>query len=89
MTVEKKTASKPTVKAGTARKAVAKGKSTTRTATAPVAATPSAADALASRESHFSRIQKEAYLLAEKDGFKGDPTRYWLAAEANVLRAER
>lgn len=42
--------------------------------------------AQASREDHFNRIQKEAYFLAEKAGFKGDPSKYWLAAEANVRR---
>ncbi len=41
---------------------------------------------LASREDFFVQIQKEAYYLAEKDGFAGDPISYWFAAEANVQR---
>ncbi len=41
---------------------------------------------LASREDFFVQIQKEAYYLAEKDSFAGDPVSYWFAAEANVQR---
>lgn len=31
-------------------------------------------------------IQIEAYLCAEKDGFRASPLDYWLAAEANLHR---
>lgn len=31
-------------------------------------------------------IELEAYLCAEKDGFRCSPMDYWLAAEANVHR---
>jgi len=88
MTAEKKAAVKTAAKPVTA-KAVAKAKTLPKAKTTAVAAIAPTATTLASREGHFTRIQKEAYLLAEKDGFKGDPTKYWLAAEANVLRAER
>lgn len=88
MTAAKKTAAKTTAKTG-ATKAVAKVGTSPKTEKKAVAANAPVVTTLASREGHFSRIQKEAYLLAEKDGFKGDPTKYWLAAEANVIRAER
>jgi hypothetical protein len=75
-------------------KTEAKPKVETKTSAAKITAARKAApvavaSTVASREDHFNRIQKEAYFLAEKDGFKGDPTKYWLAAEANVLRAGR
>lgn len=42
-----------------------------------------------SREDHFNLIQKEAYFLAEKDGFAGDPLCYWIEAEVKVRVAVR
>lgn len=37
-----------------------------------------------SAEERFSKIQEAAFLIAEKDGFKGHPDSYWLAAEAEI-----
>ena len=39
-----------------------------------------------SAEERFRRIQEEAFNLAEKDGFKGHPDSYWLAAEEEIRR---
>ncbi|MGQ9661617.1 MAG: DUF2934 domain-containing protein [Kiritimatiellia bacterium] len=41
-----------------------------------------------SAEERFRQIQEAAYLLAEKDGFRQDPTVYWLAAEAEFLKGQ-
>ncbi|MDA0577476.1 MAG: DUF2934 domain-containing protein [Verrucomicrobia bacterium] len=35
-------------------------------------------------EKRFQMIQLEAYLIAEKDGFRSDPHGYWVAAEQRV-----
>lgn len=49
---------------------------------APIAAGPAAPQAPAvSNEELYKRIQFNAYLLAEKDGFKADPVHYWIQAE--------
>jgi hypothetical protein len=45
----------------------------------PVAQTPAV-----SGEELYNRIQFNAYLLAEKDGFKADPVHYWIQAERAV-----
>ncbi len=37
-----------------------------------------------SGEELYSRIQLQAYLLGEKDGFKADPVHYWIQAERAV-----
>ncbi len=83
MTAGRKTTTIKTTKAKTTTKKVASRTSKTPKSVAAAEST------LASRESHFKRIQQEAYFLAENDGFAGDPTAYWLAAEANVLRGSR
>ncbi|MBM4142374.1 MAG: DUF2934 domain-containing protein [Lentisphaerae bacterium] len=33
-------------------------------------------------EERYRKIQEEAYLRAERDGFQKDPVEYWLAAES-------
>ena len=33
---------------------------------------------------HHEMVRLEAYLLAERNGFQGDPNAYWRAAELNV-----
>lgn len=35
-------------------------------------------------EERYRRIQEQAYLRAEKDGFRKDPVEYWLEAEAEA-----
>ncbi len=35
-------------------------------------------------EERYQRVQTEAYYLAEREGFGGDPQAYWAAAEAKV-----
>lgn len=35
-------------------------------------------------EERYMKVQEEAYLRAERDGFKANPVDYWLAAEAAV-----
>ena len=54
---------------------------------APIVGTsaPAAASIPAvSPERRYAMVQEAAYLLAEKDGFKADPTTYWVAAEAAI-----
>lgn len=54
----------------------------TPAAPAPIAVEPAAAQKPAvSNEELYNRIQFNAYLLAEKDGFKADPVHYWIQAE--------
>ena len=35
-------------------------------------------------EQYYELVRLEAYLLSERDGFKGDPNAYWRAAELKV-----
>ncbi|MCE9613567.1 MAG: DUF2934 domain-containing protein [Lentisphaerae bacterium] len=35
-------------------------------------------------EQRFEMIQREAYLIAEKNGFRGDANGYWIAAEKHI-----
>ena len=99
MTAEKKTATtKKTATKKTAMKKAATetsaAKTTTEKKTARKAAGPAVKEASPvakpemSREDRFNRIQKEAYFLAEKGGFAGDPLKYWLEAEVKVRRSE-
>ncbi len=37
-----------------------------------------------SSEERMKMIEQAAYYIAEKDGFKGDPHAYWVAAEAQI-----
>ena len=39
-----------------------------------------------SLEDRYGKIAEKSYLLAEANGFQGDPTQYWLQAEAFVLK---
>jgi hypothetical protein len=48
----------------------------------PAPATPPTQEV--SGEGLYNRIQFQAYLLAEKDGFKVDPLHYWTQAERAV-----
>ncbi len=91
MTVGNAAVTKRTVnaKSGAGKPSVAVTKAASKvtgTATSAKAAQPPVVSTLASREDYFVQIQKEAYFLAEKDDFTGDPATYWLAAEANVNR---
>ncbi len=54
------------------------------TKTAKKVGTPVSVTTKISAEERHSMIQKEAYFLAEKDGFKDDPVKYWLKAEAVI-----
>ena len=42
------------------------------------------ADKKVSSEERMKMIEQAAYYIAEKDGFKGDPHAYWVAAEAQI-----
>jgi hypothetical protein len=50
-------------------------------APAPTAPESSSKPQEISGEELYNRIQFNAYLLAEKDGFKADPVHYWIQAE--------
>lgn len=69
-----------TAKTTTVKKAVAKKTAVKKVATV-------AGKAPVSREDRFRQIETEAFLIAEKDGFKADPLCYWIAAEKKVLQA--
>lgn len=69
----KKTAKKAASAAAPKRKAAAVE---TATAAAPTRAV--------SVEERQRRIAEAAYYLAERSGFRGDPGRYWLLAEAEI-----
>lgn len=65
------------------KKSVAKVAPVMKKTDLPVsAATP--AKKYISAEDKFKLIEKEAFLLAEKDGFRGDPLHFWVAAEKMV-----
>jgi hypothetical protein len=53
--------------------------------TLPSIPTPPAATPKHTQEDIRSLIAREAYFLAEKDGFRGDPAAYWVEAEIQVL----
>ncbi len=79
-TAVKKVAAKTAVPEATAKKAsTAKSVSTKKVKTV-------AGSAPVSREDRFRQIEMEAFLLAERDGFKADPLCYWIAAEKKVLQ---
>jgi hypothetical protein len=42
-----------------------------------------------SPEARYRVVEFEAYLLAEADGFQGDPGSYWLQAEDKVAASGR
>jgi hypothetical protein len=75
---KKKAAAKkaPAKKAATKKKAAAK-KTPAKKKAAPKAMT-------LSPEERYQRVEFEAYLLAEKNGFAGDPSSYWIEAEKIV-----
>jgi len=89
MSTRKKTETKAAAKP--AEKPVAKK---TAAAKAPAAKkTPAAKKSPAKKETaaagmspgeHYQRVQYEAYLLAEKNGFAGDACEYWVQAEKIV-----
>lgn len=76
-----------------AKKSVAGAKAKTppvkKSVSKPVTAKPTPAkkrrkvDAIQG-EAYYQLVQHEAYLLAEKDGFRDDPANYWLAAEEKL-----
>jgi Ni,Fe-hydrogenase III small subunit len=56
-----------------------------KTVAAP-AAKPVQAKETVSAERYFDMIKDRAYILAEKDGFRGQPDEYWFAAEREIGR---
>lgn len=52
----------------------------------PAPPAPAPAPVLLSREERYQLIEREAYFLAEKNGFQGDPSGYWHAAEQKVRK---
>ena len=58
--------------------------------THPETKAPSAVEkAGISGEELYKRIQFDAYLLGERDGFKADPVHYWIQAERAVKKSLR
>lgn len=97
MSAKKKTTAKKTTaaaeKAPAAKKAPAKktavkkapaAKKTTARKKTPAKKAPAKKVATLSAEERYQRIQFEAYLLAEKNGFAGDAGSYWAEAEKIV-----
>jgi hypothetical protein len=71
---------KTTAKKAPAKKAPAKKKAAAKKAPAKKAAV----NAGLSPEERYQRVQFEAYLMAEKNSFAGDPSSYWIEAEKIV-----
>jgi hypothetical protein len=63
-----------------AKKAAVKAVPAVKKTTMPVPS-EKPAKKIISAEEKFKLIEKEAFILAEKEGFRGDPLHYWLAAE--------
>ncbi len=80
--VEKKVVTAAATPKTTVKKTVAKAATVKKAVANPVAS-----PAPVSRENRFRQIEMEAFLIAEKDGFKADPLCYWIAAEKKVLQA--
>ncbi|MGA0334121.1 MAG: DUF2934 domain-containing protein [Kiritimatiellia bacterium] len=78
-------AKKAAAKKAPAKKAPAK-KAAVKKAPAKKTATKKAAPKTTSlsAEERYQRVQFEAYLMAEKNGFKGDSSAYWIEAEKIV-----
>ena len=83
-TVKKATTKKATAKKTVTKKATTKKAATTKRARRAAPAKKSAPKKEMTQEGRFRTIELEAFLLAEKDGFKKDATSYWLQAEKNV-----
>ncbi|HEX9593115.1 MAG TPA: DUF2934 domain-containing protein [bacterium] len=75
--------SAPQVKAG-AEKSTQKNVATAEKKSAASPAKKS--KATLTPEQRFRLVQEAAYYIAQKDGFRGDPCGYWLAAEAQVAK---
>jgi len=89
MSAKKKTTAKkaPAKKKAAAKKAPAKKKAAAKKAPAKKAATKKKATPKAmalSPEERYQRVEFEAYLMAEKNGFAADPSSYWIEAEKIV-----
>lgn len=100
MAAVKKTAKKETKKATSAKKAATKKvapvkKATTPKATGKKAEKKTAAKKTAARkaapkprvisaEERFNMIQTAAYYIAERNGFAGDSSRFWVEAELEI-----
>lgn len=56
---------------------------TKKSATGPKKDPPKAGKKV-SPEERMKMIEQAAYYIAEKDGFKGDPHAYWVAAETQI-----
>jgi hypothetical protein len=80
-----KTTTKSTTSKAVSGKAVTRKKATTRKAPARKRTTPAAAAGKApTPEERYRAIEERAYLLAERNGFQGDPLGYWLDAEREM-----
>ncbi len=82
--METGTVKKTTVKKAAAKKTAAKKTTTTKRARRATPAKKRSPQPEMSGEARFRTIELEAFLLAEKDGFKQDAKSYWLQAEKNV-----
>ena len=80
----KKTTAKTTAKKTTAKKTTAKKTAAKKTTAKKTAAKKATKKVVAITE---TQIQVQAYLLAEAEGFSGNPVEYWLQAEATLKAA--
>lgn len=81
--VKKPAAKKATAKAAEPAPAAPKAKAPKKAA-APKKPAAKKVAAVLSPEERYSRVQMEAYLIAEQNGFAGDDVMYWLQAEKKV-----
>lgn len=82
---KKTTTAKTTEKKAAAPKKVATKASTTKaTASKKAPAKTSAKKAKIGPEQRYKMVEVAAYYLAERNGFAGNPSDYWIEAEAQI-----
>ena len=85
----KKAAPKVATKTAPVKKTAVKKAATKKVATKAAAKmAPTVAKTVpVQSEERYRQVEMEAFLMAEKDGFKADPLCYWIAAEKKVIQA--
>jgi hypothetical protein len=86
MATTKTGAKKTATQTPAAKKSTPKAAPRKRAPVKKAAQTATAAREPVSSEVRYRMIQEAAYHLAERNGFHGDPTAYWIAAEAQIAK---
>jgi len=77
---------KSPTKTSTAKKAPAAKTAAAKPAAARKPAARKTAAAAPGAEERYRMVEVAAYFLAERNGFAGDPSAYWIAAEQQITR---